>query len=48
MPRIMIANLPVPNAFAYSSPIAGSRVAVTSGLLAKPEDEEVEDGPRKL
>jgi len=41
-PRVMIANIPVPNAFAYSSPIAGSRVAVTSELLNTLEDEEVE------
>ncbi|MDH5782519.1 MAG: zinc metalloprotease HtpX [Candidatus Bathyarchaeota archaeon] len=42
MPRVMIANIPVPNAFAYASPIAGSRVAVTSELLKTLEDEEVE------
>jgi len=42
MPRVMIANIPIPNAFAYGSPIAGSRVAVTSGLLRDLEDEEVE------
>jgi len=41
-PRVMIANIPVPNAFAYSSPIAGSRVAVTSELLNTLEGEEVE------
>jgi len=41
-PRVMIANIPVPNAFAYSSPIASSRVAVTSELLNTLEDEEVE------
>ncbi len=42
MPRVMIANIPVPNAFAYGSPIAGSRVAVTSELLKTLEEEEVE------
>ncbi|MGQ9543171.1 MAG: zinc metalloprotease HtpX [Candidatus Bathyarchaeia archaeon] len=42
MPRIMIANIPIPNAFAYGSPIAGSRVAVTRGLLRELEYEEVE------
>jgi len=41
-PRVMIANIPVPNAFAYSSPIAGSRVAVTSELLKTLDDGEVE------
>ena len=42
MPKVMIANIPIPNAFAYGSPIAGSRVAVTTGLLRELEDEEVE------
>ena len=41
-PRVMIADIPVPNAFAYGSPIAGSRVAVTTGLLKTLEAEEVE------
>jgi len=41
-PRVMIANIPVPNAFAYSSPIAGSRVAVTSQLLNTLDEGEVE------
>jgi len=42
MPRIMKANIPLPNAFAYGSPIAGSRVAVTKGLLETLKPEEVE------
>jgi len=42
MPRVMKARIPIPNAFAYSSPIAGSRVAVTTGLLETLETEEVE------
>jgi heat shock protein HtpX len=42
MPKVMIADIPIPNAFAYGSPLAGSRVAVTRGLLSKLEDEEVE------
>jgi len=41
-PRVMIANIPVPNAFAYGSPVAGTRVAVTSELLKTLDDEEVE------
>jgi heat shock protein HtpX len=41
-PRVMLAKIPIPNAFAYGSPIAGSRVAVTSGLLKELEKEEVE------
>ena len=42
MPKVMIANISLPNAFAYGSPIAGSNVAVTTGLLKTLEDEEVE------
>jgi heat shock protein HtpX len=38
----MVANMPIPNAFAYGSPIAGSRVAVTSELLNTLDEEEVE------
>jgi len=41
-PKLMLAQIPIPNAFAYGSPIAGNRVAVTSGLLKTLEDEEVE------
>jgi heat shock protein HtpX len=42
MPKVMIARVPIPNAFAYGSPIAGKRVAVTETLLKTLEDEEVE------
>ncbi|TET20730.1 protease HtpX [Candidatus Bathyarchaeota archaeon] len=42
MPRVMLAKIPLPNAFAYGSPIAGTRVAVTKGLLETLEAEEVE------
>jgi heat shock protein HtpX len=41
-PKLMIANLPVPNAFAYGSPLTGNRVAVTKELLRTLEEEEVE------
>lgn len=41
-PKVMIAQIPIPNAFAYGSPIAGIRVAVTSKLLEILEPEEVE------
>ncbi len=41
-PRLMIADLDVPNAFAYGNIIAGYRVAVTRGLLRILEPEEVE------
>jgi heat shock protein HtpX len=42
MPKVMIANMPIPNAFAYSAPLGGSHVAVTSTLLRELEEEEVE------
>ena len=42
MPKVMLANIPMPNAFAYGSPIYGSRVAVTRGALDALEEEEVE------
>lgn len=42
MPRLMLARIAIPNAFAYGSPIAGSRVAVTEGLIKTLESEEVE------
>lgn len=32
-PRVYIADIPIPNAFAYGSPLTGYRVAVTRGLL---------------
>ena len=41
-PKVMIARIPLPNAFAYSSPVAGNRVAVTEGLLKTLDSEEVE------
>jgi len=41
-PKVMMAQIPLPNAFAYGSPIAGSRVAVTTELLKTLENEEVE------
>ncbi|MEM2240258.1 MAG: zinc metalloprotease HtpX [Candidatus Bathyarchaeia archaeon] len=41
-PKVMIARIPIPNAFAYGSPLTGSRVAVTEGLLDILDEEEVE------
>lgn len=41
-PQLMLAQIPVPNAFAYGSPISGSRVAVTPGLLTALSTDEVE------
>ena len=41
-PKLMKAQMAIPNAFAYSSPLTGSKVAVTTGLLETLETEEVE------
>lgn len=41
-PKLMLAQIPLPNAFAYGSPLSGSRVAVTSGLLQSLNEGEVE------
>ena len=41
-PTLMLSSIPIPNAFAYGSPLTGSRVAVTEGLLKELEPEEVE------
>lgn len=41
-PKLMLADMSLPNAFAYGSPVTGSRVAVTRGLLDSLEHEEVE------
>ncbi|MDH5769689.1 MAG: zinc metalloprotease HtpX [Candidatus Bathyarchaeota archaeon] len=41
-PKLGISNIPIPNAFAYGSPIAGNHVAITQGLLDTLEMEEVE------
>ena len=41
-PKLMIAQIPLPNAFAYGSPISGSRIAVTQGLLKSLDEGEVE------
>jgi heat shock protein HtpX len=41
-PKLMLAQIPLPNAFAYGSPLSGSRVAVTQGLLDSLDTGEVE------
>ena len=41
-PKLMLAEIPIPNAFAYGSPLSGSRVAVTAGLLKSLDSGEVE------
>jgi heat shock protein HtpX len=41
-PRLMLAQIPIPNAFAYGSPIAGTRVAVTDGILKTLDVGEIE------
>ncbi len=41
-PKLMLSQIPLPNAFAYGSPLTGSRVALTQGLLKSLDDGEVE------
>jgi heat shock protein HtpX len=41
-PKLMLAQIPLPNAFAYGSPLTGSRIAVTQGLLKDLDEGEVE------
>ncbi len=41
-PKLMIADVPIPNAFAYGSPLTGNMVAVTRGLLNSLEMDEIE------
>jgi heat shock protein HtpX len=41
-PKLMLAQIPLPNAFAYGSPIAGTRIAVTTGLMKTLDQGEVE------
>jgi len=41
-PKLMIANVPIPNAFAYGSPLTGNMVAVTKGLLNTLDRDELE------
>ncbi len=41
-PKLMLSQIPLPNAFAYGSPLTGNRVAVTQGLLKNLDEGEVE------
>ena len=41
-PKLMLSQIPLPNAFAYGSPLSGNRVAVTQGLLDSLDSGEVE------
>ncbi len=41
-PKLLIAQIPLPNAFAYGSPITGNRVAVTDGMIKALDHGEVE------
>ncbi|MGC8969590.1 MAG: zinc metalloprotease HtpX [Conexivisphaera sp.] len=41
-PKVMLAQVDVPNAFAYGSPLTGNMVAVTKGLLDHLPQDEVE------
>jgi heat shock protein HtpX len=41
-PDIMVSKIPLPNAFAYGSPLTGNRVAVTTELLNTLNSKEIE------
>ncbi|MEM1677491.1 MAG: zinc metalloprotease HtpX [Nitrososphaerota archaeon] len=41
-PRLMLAEIDIPNAFAYGSPLTGNMVAVTRGLLRTLDRDEIE------
>lgn len=41
-PKLMLAQIPLPNAFAYGSPLTGNRVAVTEGMLKTLDSGQVE------
>ncbi len=41
-PKLMLSQIQLPNAFAYGSPLSGSRVAVTDELLKSLDEGEVE------
>ena len=41
-PTLMIADMPIANAFAYGSPLTGNKIAVTTGLLKTLNTDEVE------
>jgi heat shock protein HtpX len=42
VPKLMIADIPVPNAFAYGSWLTGPRIAVTKGILKVLKPDELE------
>ena len=41
-PQVMLAQIPLPNAFAYGSPLTGNKIAITTGLLNTLDSGEVE------
>ncbi len=41
-PKLVVADIDMPNAFAYGSPLTGSKVAVTRGLLRILNPDEIE------
>ncbi|MEM2732914.1 MAG: M48 family metalloprotease, partial [Nitrososphaerota archaeon] len=41
-PKLMLAEIDIPNAFAYGSPLTGNMVAVTRGLLRTLDRDEIE------
>ncbi|MFP3951007.1 MAG: zinc metalloprotease HtpX [Candidatus Bathyarchaeia archaeon] len=42
VPKVMLSQLSIPNAFAYGSPITGNHIALTKGLMEHLDPDEVE------
>ena len=41
-PKLMLAQIPIPNAMAYGTPLSGNRIAVTDGLIKNLNTGEIE------
>jgi heat shock protein HtpX len=41
-PKVMLAQIPIPNAMAYGTPLSGNRIAVTDGLMRNLDAGQVE------
>jgi heat shock protein HtpX len=41
-PKVMLAQIPIPNAMAYGTPLSGNRIAVTDGLMQNLDAGQVE------
>ena len=41
-PKVMLAQIPIPNAMAYGTPLSGNRIAITDGLMQNLDAGQVE------